>query len=281
MAAERAQALGPLRFAIDADFADETVYTYESPDGRSSLCLQLEPIHEPAADRIERAAQELTRVYDDAQIGPRAPLATGAGVALTMRARVLGDTEVALAALDLGTVRAYLTATAEGGSASAFAAAVESIHRLGDPEPAAPPEHRRTGAGIVSLAVPSTWSTPVIARCRSGSAIVEIGLEARPMDLPPAELLPLAREEKVALDSREQDATASPAGFDFETAVSTYTVRDEAGAPTDAIMIRATGVRFRVDGRPAGALLGAARSADWPRLIQAWAPLLASIRVAP
>src|SRR5947208_4499486 len=180
MAAEREQALDNLRYAIDTAFVDETVYTYESPDGRSSICVEFEPIRDRLADtaarRLERAAEELTRVYDDAQIAAPAPLTTGAGVALAMRARVLGDVEIAAAGLDLEGVRVYVTATSEGDAPPAFAVAVESIHLLGASPPTPPPEVRRTGVGIVSLCIPASWTTPSLARCRHGGAVVEIGL---------------------------------------------------------------------------------------------------------
>jgi len=283
MAAERAQGLDVLRYAIDAAFVDETVYTFESTDGRSSICVEFEQIRDPLADtsarRLDRAAEELTRVYDDAQIAAPAPLTTGAGVALAMRARVLGDVEIAAAALDLAGVRVYVTATTEGNATPAFAVAVESIHVLGAAAPTPPPEHRRTAVGIVSLCVPNSWATPSLARYRHGSAVLEIGVGGPPPERSPGTLIPVARGADVVLDAREQEPPVARADVTFQTVVSSYTVRNEAGVPTDAIMIRTADVALAASGRAVGFVVAAALSADWPRLIQAWAPLVASIKV--
>jgi hypothetical protein len=282
MAAERAQALGPLRFSIDAAFADETVYVYQSPDGRSSICVEFELVRDPVADtaatRLERAAEELTRVYEDPQISPPVTLVTGAGLALALRARVLDDVEISAAALDVGQRRVYVTATAEGSPASAFPVSVESIHLIGDPGPPAPPEFRRTGTGIVSMCVPSLWTGPSIARYRDRSAVVQIGWGLRAPEVSPIDLIPMARGETLTLDGIEQLPQAERRGWTFETAVSSFTVRGDTGTPIDAIMMRTTNLASQRDGRPVGFLLAAARSVDWPRLIQAWQPLVDSLR---
>lgn len=282
MAAESARALESLRFAIDSTFVDDTVYTYQSPDGRSSVCVEFEPIRDPATDtaarRLERAAEELTRVYDAAQISAPVPLATGAGVALVMRAQVLGDVEIGAAGLELGTVRVYVTATTEGSSTSAFPIVVESIRVIGQPEPATPPGYRRTGAGTVSLCVPASWTAPSVVRYRAGSAVVEIGLGIRRVDLSPAELVAVAPDETVVLDEREE-TSQSRGGLTLGATVATYTVRSPAGVPRDAIMLRTTDVALEADRRRVAYLLGAAKSVDWPSLIQAWGPLVASVVV--
>lgn len=280
MVAERAQAVGPLRFAIDAAFADESVYVHESPDGLSSICVELEPIRDRVTDtparRLAQLAEELGRVYDDARVDAPREMLTGAGTALVLRAVVLGGTEIAAACLDLEALRVYVTATSEKRGSTAFALAVESLRSLAAAPPPAPLGHRRTGAGIVSLLIPATWTTPSLARFRCRSAIVEVGEGSAPAEVSAADLVPLARGETLALDGHQPAERTVRAGLVFETAVSTYTVRDEAGAPADAIMVRATAIASEGDDLPVAFARAAARSADWPQLIAAWAPLVAS-----
>jgi hypothetical protein len=270
--------LGVLRFLADDDFLDETAYLCESPDGDASVAVRLEPADEPPARRVEKSAEEMQRVYDDAQITSLGTLTTGMGPAAVLQAKVLSNVEVGVAAVELASALVYLTATAEAPLLLDFPMIVESMRPLGAPLPSSPPTVGWAALGPISALVPIGWRQPSVARFVFRSAVIEVHSTGSPNPVPasPQEMLPLSAEEQAVVDSTEPPAEVVQGGVRLATVVSAWTVRNRAGTPSDAVMMRALTATLEEDGRPLARVVGAARAPEWGF----WNQLVASLRVA-